>query len=78
MAPEKVVFTCTGCGREETLSDESLETIVRMRPELVAGILSSDGGRTQGSVAFERVRDEEGKSKLLVRRRFPGVEIKST
>ncbi len=78
MAPEKVVFTCTNCGQQEDLSEDALETIVRMRPELVAGILSSDGGRTRGSVAFERVQDEEGKQRLVVRRRFPGVEIKST
>ncbi len=73
---EPVTFTCGHCGKTEDLTDDSIMAIVDRRRDQVMGMLSQDGGRTRGHIAFDTVRDEDGKTKLVARRRFPGVEIK--
>lgn len=73
---EPVTFTCAHCGRTEDLTDDSIAAIVSRRREQVMSILSNDGGRNRGHLGFETVTGEDGKTKLVARRRFPGVEVK--
>jgi len=74
---EPLIFTCSHCGQAEELQDDSLYAIVNQRREQVMGMLSNDGNRSRGYIAFEGVKDEEtGKTRLVARRRLPGVEIK--
>lgn len=73
---DPVTFTCAHCGESEDLTDDSIMAIVSRRREQVMSMLSNDGGRTRGHIGFEEVRGEDGKTKLVARRRFPGVEVK--
>ena len=70
-------FTCANCAHTEPIDDHSLQAIVNARRDRVMEMLGNDGGRQRGSIAFEQVVDEDGSKKLVARRRFPGVEVKS-
>ena len=74
---EPLYFTCNHCRRTEIVDDDSIQEIVNRRREQVMGMLSNDGGRHRGVLAFDQVTDPDtGEKKLVARRRLPGVEVK--
>ncbi len=73
---EPVIFTCSHCGKTEELQDDSISAIVNRRREQVMGMLNNDGGRNRGVLGFDTFTDDDGKTRLVARRRLPGVEVK--